>query len=122
MQYFGLRFTFSPVSRQKLDKALQALQRAAELNDTDFFIEFQIGKLYLYGIDDDDNVVDLARAKRHLLDAARYAKGEAAIDASFLRLAAQACLHASIASYASIDASIQNEQRVDLLRSEERRV
>ena len=104
------------LARGPLDKALQALQRAAELNDTDLFIEFQIGKLYLYGIDDDDNVVDLARAKRHLLDAARYAKGEAAIDASFLRLAAQACLHASIASYASIDASIQNEQRVDLLK------
>ena len=104
------------LARGLLDKALQALQRAAELNDTDFFIQFQIGKLYLYGIDDDDNVVDLARAKSHLLEAARYAKGEAAIDVSFLRLAAQACLHASIASYASIDDATQNEPRVDLLK------
>jgi hypothetical protein len=104
------------LARGLLDKALEALQKAAELNDTDFFTQFQIGKLYLYGIDDDDNVVHLAKAKDHLLEAARYAKAEAAVDPSFLRLAAQACLHASIALYASIDGNSRPQRTVELLR------
>src|ERR1039457_2740463 len=104
------------LARGLLDKALQALQRAAELNDTDFFTQFQMGKLYLYGINDDDNVVDLAKAKGHLLEAARYAKAEAGVDASFLRLAAQACLHASIAAYACVDGNTGGRHNTDLLR------
>jgi len=105
------------LTRGLLDKAMEALQKSAELNDTDFFTQFQIGKLYLYGIDEDDNVVDLAKAKSHLLEAARYAKGEAAVDPSFLRLAAQACLHASIATYASIDGSGQAQNSAELLKN-----
>jgi hypothetical protein len=104
------------LSRGLLDKAMNALQKSAELNDTDFFTQFQMGKLYLYGINDDDNVVDLAKAKGHLLEAARYAKAEAAIDPTFLRLAAQACLHASIAAYAGIDENGQAPRNVALLK------
>ena len=104
------------MARGLLDKAMESLQRSAELNDTDFFTQFQIGKLYVYGIDDDDNVVDLAKGKAHLLEAARYGKAEASADPSFLRLAAQACLHASIAVYASIDDGGQNQRGADLLK------
>lgn len=104
------------LSRGLLDKAMNALQKSAELNDTDFFTQFQMGKLYLYGINDDDNVVDLAKAKGHLLEAARYAKAEAAIDPTFLRLAKQACLHASIAAYAGIDENGQAPRNVALLK------
>ena len=78
------------MARGLLDKAMESLQRSAELNDTDFFTQFQIGKLYVYGIDDDDNVVDLAKGKAHLLEAARYGKAAASADPCFFSLAAPA--------------------------------
>ena len=85
-----------------LDKALEAFLESEKKNDTDFFTQFLIGKLYLYGIDDDDNVVDLEKAKQHLFLAARYAKAEISTDASFSKLAAEALLHTSIAIYAQL--------------------
>jgi len=90
------------LSKGLLDKALEALTQAEQKNDTDFFTQFHIGKLYLYGIDDDDNVLDLEKAERHLLLAARYAKAEIPVDRSFAKLAAEALLQASIAIYAQL--------------------
>jgi hypothetical protein len=90
------------LSKGLLDKALEAFTEAEKKNDTDFFTQFRIGKLYLYGIDEDDNVLDLEKAKKHLLLAARYAKAEINIDAAFARFAAEALLHASIATYVQL--------------------
>ncbi len=90
------------LSKGLLDKALEALSQAEEKNDTDFFTQFRIGKLYLYGIDDDDNVLDLEKARQHLLLAARYAKAEIIVDPTFAELAAEALLHASVAIYAQL--------------------
>lgn len=91
------------LEKRLLDKALESFIKAEEKNDTDFFIQFQLGMLFLYGIDEDDNVVDLIKAKKHLLDAARYAKAEIGVDDSFKKLAAEALFYASIANYALID-------------------
>jgi tetratricopeptide (TPR) repeat protein len=88
------------LSKGLLDKALEAFTDAEKKNDTDFFTQFNLGKLYLYGIDDDDNVLDLQKAKTHLLLASRYAKAEVTVDATFANCAAEALLHASIAAYA----------------------
>jgi len=85
-----------------LDKALEAFSEANKKNDADFFTQFHIGKLYLYGVDEDDNVLDLEKAKRHLLFAARFAKAEINIDEIFSKFAAEALLHASIAIYAQL--------------------
>jgi tetratricopeptide (TPR) repeat protein len=88
------------LSKGLLDKALQAFLAAEQKNDADFFIEYYLGKLYLYGRDDDDNVVDLAAAKEHLLAAARYGKAEIPVDRRFEVLAAEALFHGSVACYA----------------------
>lgn len=90
------------LSKGLLDKALEAFLESQKKNDTDFFTQFHIGKLYLYGIDDDDNVVNLEEAKKHLLLAARYAKAELSVDQNFARFAAEALLHASISVYARL--------------------
>ncbi len=90
------------LSKGLLDKALEAFLEAQKKNDTDFFIQFHIGKLYLYGVDEDDNILNLIEAKKHLLLAARYAKAEISIDQNFAKFAAEALLHASIAVYAQL--------------------
>jgi WD40 repeat protein len=95
------------LSKGLLDKALDAFLNAEEKNDTDFFIQFQIGKLYLYGMDEDDNVIDLPKAEKHLRDATRYGKAEIAVMPEFKRWAGEALLHASIACYAQA-----NDQQV----------
>lgn len=95
------------LSKGLLDKALEAFLKAEEKDDTDFFIQFQIGKLYLYGIDEDDNVIDLPKAEKHLRDSTRYGKAEIAVIPEFKRWAGEALLHASIAYYAQA-----NDQRV----------
>lgn len=90
------------LSKGLLDKALEAFIQAENKNDTDFFTQFHIGKLYLYGIDDDNNILDLEKAKEHLLFASRFAKAEITVDPTFARFAAEALLHASIAIYAQL--------------------
>ncbi|MHB8335787.1 MAG: tetratricopeptide repeat protein [Ignavibacteriaceae bacterium] len=82
-----------------LDKALEAFLEAEKHNDTDFFTQFNIGLLFLYGIDDDDNVLDLKKAEQHLLLATRYAKAEIITDPSFAKLAAEALFNASLSIY-----------------------
>jgi len=88
------------LSKGLLDKALEAFLRAEEKNDTDFFTQFQLGKLYLYGLDNDDNVVEPAKAKTHLEQAVRYAEAEVQGLPEFKRWAGEAGLHLSIACYA----------------------
>ena len=97
------------LSKGLLDKALESFKEAEKKNDTDFFIQFNIGKLLLYGINSEVNIIDLEKAKQHFLNAARYAKAEMNIDASFSKYAAEAYLHASIATYAASDSVLQNK-------------
>lgn len=98
------------LSKGLLDKALEAFLESAKKNDTDFFTQYNIGKIYLYGIDADDNVLDLIKAKEHLLLAARYAKAEMSVDISFKKLAAEAFLQSSFAIYFQLgDKNILND-------------
>lgn len=97
------------LSKGLLDKALEALLKSEEINDTDFFTEFQIGKLYLYGVDEDDNVIDLEKAEQHLRNAIRYGKAEVSVLPEFKRWAGEAHLHASIACYAQANDQLINE-------------
>jgi tetratricopeptide (TPR) repeat protein len=96
------------LSKGLLDKALEAFLKAEERNDTDFFIEFQIGKLYLYGVDEDDYVIDLVKAEQHLRNAIRYGKAEVSVLPEFGRWTGEALLHASIACYAQA-----NDQQIN---------
>ena len=100
------------LSKGLLDKALEAFLKAEERNDTDFFTVFQIGKLYLYGVDEDDNVIDLVKAEQHLRNAARYGKAEISGLPEFRRWTGEALLHASIACYVQANDHRINENTV----------
>ncbi len=54
-------------------KALDKFKEAAEKNDVDFRLQLQIGKLYLYGKTEDEDLIDLDAAEKHLRDAEKYA-------------------------------------------------
>ncbi len=88
------------LSKGLLDRALEAFLQAERKNDADFFIEYQIGKLYLYGLDRDDNVVDLEQAKLHLKQAVRYGEAELLAAPEFARWVGESGLHLSIALWA----------------------
>lgn len=62
-------------------------------------MQLQIGKLFLYGRDEDDNIVDLAQAEKHLLLAARYADAEKSTVAQWRECCGQAYFHAAVAAY-----------------------
>jgi len=88
------------LSKGLLDKALQAFQESAKKDDANFMTQLLIGKIYLYGVNEECNVVDLKKAEEHLRLAARFAKAEAKLLPEATRYAGEAFLHASIASYA----------------------
>jgi len=105
------------LQRGLLDKALEAFLKAEEKNDADFFTEFQLGKLYLYGIDEDDNVIDLKQAQKHLRLAIRYGKGELRVIPDFNRWVGEACFHAAIAYYVSVNEPEIKENPVEIKMS-----
>ncbi|MBA7571822.1 hypothetical protein ES708_13591 [subsurface metagenome] len=70
-----------------------------EKDDTNFITHFQAGKLYLYGIDEDDDVIDIEKAEKHLRLSARYAESEIEFSPEITSMAAEAYFHASIACY-----------------------
>lgn len=59
-----------------LDKALESFLKSYDLNDTDFFVNFQIGKIYLYGNIEDNNLIDLDKSEKFLKAALRYVDAE----------------------------------------------
>jgi len=88
------------LSKGLLDKALEAFQESAKKDDANFMTQLLIGKLYLYGVNEECNIIDLKKAEEHLRLAARYGKAEARLLPEATRYAGEAFLHASIASYA----------------------
>jgi len=82
-----------------MDKALEAYLKAEQKNEVDFPLQLQIGKLFLYGRDEDDDVVDLVKAEKHLLLAARYADAEKGTIAQWNEYCGQAYFHAAVAAY-----------------------
>jgi hypothetical protein len=95
-----------------LDKALDAYHESEELNDVDFLLQLQIGKLYLYGHTDDHDVVDLECAIRHLQQAMRFAAAaEADLGDAAREVELEARYHLSAAYYISAsDAVISHNQ------------
>lgn len=94
------RIGCNQLSKGLLDKALEFLHKSEEVYDADFFTQFQLGKLYLYGKDEDDDVIDLGKAEKHLRLAIRYGKPEINQVSEMSRWVGEAFLHASIACYA----------------------
>jgi len=86
-----------------LDKALEAFLESARRDDTNFMTHLMIGKLYLYGVNGDINVLNVKKAEFHLRAAARYAKAEITRLPDANRFAGEALLHAAIACYVQAD-------------------
>lgn len=82
-----------------LDKALDAYLKAEQKNEVYFPLQLQIGKLFLYGRDEDDDVINLPEAERHLLLAARYAGAEKGTVPQWNRYCGEAYFHAAVAAY-----------------------
>jgi large subunit ribosomal protein L7/L12 len=82
-----------------LDKALEAYRKAEQKNDVDFPLQLQIGKLFLYGRDEDDDIIDLPQAEKHLLLAARYADAEKGTFPQWNEYCGQAYFNAAVAAY-----------------------
>jgi tetratricopeptide (TPR) repeat protein len=80
-------------------KAIESYLKAEQKNDVDFPLQFQIGKLFLYGRDGDDNVIDLPQAEKHLLLAACYADADKSMFPLSNDYCGQAYFHAAIAAY-----------------------
>ena len=78
---------------------LEALLESSEKNRTDFLVQLQIGKLYLYGQNPTDNVIDLPNAEKHLRLAARYANSEIQHLPDAAKFCGEAFLHAAISCY-----------------------
>ena len=87
------------LERGLLDKALEAFLKSEEKNDTDFLTQLQLGRLYLYGKDDDDDVVNLEKARNHLLLAARFGRAEISFLPEASASTGEALLHAAIACF-----------------------
>ena len=99
-----------------LDKALEAYLKAEQKNEVDFPLQLQIGKLFLYGRDEDDDVIDLPQAEKHLLLAARYANVEKTTFSQWNEYCGQAYFHAAVAAYL-IGEQEQDQGRPALMQS-----
>ncbi len=91
-----------------LDKALDAFLKSAEKDETNFMTQLLIGKLYLYGVNDECNVIDLEKAREHLMAAARYARAESKQLPEARKYAGEAYLHAAISMYAQANMLLRN--------------
>jgi WD40 repeat protein len=87
------------LSKGLLDRALEALLKAEEKNDADFLTQYGLAHLYLYGLNEDCNVVDLPQAEKHFRNAARYAKAEIPALPEARNYCGKAYFHASVARY-----------------------
>jgi tetratricopeptide (TPR) repeat protein len=99
-----------------LDKALEALLKAEEKNDTDFLTQYELAHLYLYGMNEDCNVIDLPKAEKHFRNAARYAKAEIPYLAEANKYCGKAYFHASVACYVQAGKQRQCGQNVEAQR------
>lgn len=96
-----------------LDKALEAFLESEKKDDTNFMTQLLIGKLYLYGINEECNLIDLAKAERHLRAAGRYAKAEMKLLPEASQFAGEALLHAAISCYAQADMQGKNGNKIE---------
>lgn len=88
------------MQRGLLEEGLEALLESVEKNKTDFLVQLQIGKLYLYGQNETDSVIDLPKSEEHLRLAARYAKSEIQELPDATKYCGEALLHEAISCYA----------------------
>jgi hypothetical protein len=97
-EYF--REAYRLIGQKLLAEARDYLQRGLAEYDVDFVAQYHLGLLYLYGRDEDDDVIDLPAAEHHLRLAARYAIPLVEQVSDARRYSGEARFHASVACYA----------------------
>jgi len=100
------------------DKALESLHKSEAVYDADYFTQLRLGYLYLFGVNDECNVVNLQKATKHLRLASRYAKANISSDDDFIRLTAETYLLVSIslfAQYGELTGNAEVGRKNDLL-------
>lgn len=88
------------LGQELLVEAVDYLLRGIAEYDVDFVAQYHLGTLYLYGLDDDDDVIDLPKAEHHLGLSARYARPVVSQIEDAVRYQGEALFHASVACYA----------------------
>lgn len=91
---------YQMLGRKLIKEALDHLNRGIDEYDVDFLAQYHLGLLYLYGQDDDGNVIDLTAAEQHFRLSARYSRTEIGELDEARRYCGEALFHASVASYA----------------------
>jgi hypothetical protein len=75
--------------------------KVLELDDTNIMAQFQVGRIYLYGIiDETTSLIDLEKARLHLKDARRYAAAELNHSPDYLDFYLEICFTLGVAEYA----------------------
>lgn len=102
------------------DKALEAFLYSERKYDTDFVVQYHIGKLYLFGKDEDIDLIDYDKAKKYFKNAARYANAEIEKLPEVSFKIAESFFYASISSYVhSSEELVQNNaEKAKLLLQE----
>jgi hypothetical protein len=82
-----------------LDLALNAFIKSQEIFDTNYLTHLYIGKLYLFGINNDLDIIDINKSIQNLWIAARMAKAETKKNAIVQKSCAECYFYLSIANH-----------------------
>ena len=87
------------MEQELLAEAVNYLTRGISEYDVDFVAHYHLGLLYLYGLNDDDDVIDLPTAVHHFRLSARYARPMVTQIDDAVRYQGEALFHGSVACY-----------------------
>lgn len=86
-------------SKKLFQESLNDLLKAVELNPTDYFAWFLLGRVYLYGASEFGSVINPTEASLALLKATKYITSDIAVNEEAARLASEIYFHLSYAKY-----------------------
>jgi len=87
------------LERGLLVEALESFIEAEGKNNKDFLTQYSLGYLRLYGMDNNCDLIDILKAKKHFLNSALYARAESPKIPMSRIICGEALLNASIAFY-----------------------
>lgn len=103
------------LSKQLLEEALAAFLKSKEVIDANFLTNYYIGKLYLFGADDDENIIDVEKAIELLDYTLKVGRGELLQHQEVVDLVAETAFNAGLAYY--IKGISLHEQNADKARN-----
>ncbi len=105
---------FYLLSRHLPDKALSTFQKVLDLDETNIMAEYQIGRIYLYGIiDETETLICPAKAILHFKNAQRYAKQELRHSSDMMSFYLEICFSLGVAYFAAAMDDKHQENEAD---------